>query len=378
MSESKQNRMKKAARFMARPDLFSFALLWLMTLLIVGTVSEKYMGLYLAQKMYFSSAVIWLWDWLPLPGVLSTVCFIFTGMMCKLALDRWHWRKTGTIIIHLGAALLLFGGFLTAQFSLEGNMMITEGGTSNYIESDHHVELAVVDLSKQGAEAETVFSESRLAAGGDLTAAGLPFTLHIESWCRNCGLLRLPAPVTNGNPHGVAINFVLRDMPRDPLEERNRSGLTFTLSGTGDRDGLYAIFQSMPIPEIVTIAGKKYLLDMRQVRSWLPFSIQLLKFHEDFYPGTDKPRGYQSDVVLRDGGVMWHSLIQMNEPLRYKGYTFYQASFAEGGPQTVSVLAVVKNIGRLFPYLSSITICIGMLIHLASRLPGLSRRSEEI
>ena len=61
-------------------------------------------------------------------------------------------------------------------------------------------------------------------------------------------------------------------------------------------------------------------------------------------------------------------LIKMNEPLRYKGYTFYQASFIEGKLKDTSVLAVVKNYGRLFPYISSIIMCFGLLVHMILKI----------
>ena len=42
----------------------------------------------------------------------------------------------------------------------------------------------------------------------------------------------------------------------------------------------------------------------------------------------------------------------MNAPLEHKGYTLYQASYAELGSGEATVLAVVQNYGRLFPYIS--------------------------
>ena len=54
----------------------------------------------------------------------------------------------------------------------------------------------------------------------------------------------------------------------------------------------------------------------------------------------------------------------MNEPLRYKGYTLYQSSFIQGGGKETTVLSVVHNMGRMFPYISSIIICIGIVVHL--------------
>jgi len=362
-------------RLLAQARLFAITLLWLMVILVWGTVAEKTDGLYAAQQQFFSSYIIWLWHIIPLPGLLTVTAVIFVGLMCRLILEHWSFKYLGTIVIHIGAAVLLLGGFLTARFSHEGTMLIPPGENRNYMEDDQHVELAVTALNAPG-QPETVFSEAQLNADGAITDTSFPFVIAPTAWCRNCDLVRLPQPVTKGNPHGVAINFILKSAAHDPVEEQNRAGLTFRLQHAGDRDGLYAIFQNMPIPEIITVAGKRYFLDLRPAHIPLPFSVQLLHFQEDLYPGTDKPRAFQSDVMLNDHGILWHGLISMNEPLRYKGYTLYQSSFMESaGRQTATVLAVVKNTGRLFPYLAGTIMAIGLLIHLTQRLVWRRRES---
>ena len=57
-------------------------------------------------------------------------------------------------------------------------------------------------------------------------------------------------------------------------------------------------------------------------------------------------------------------LISMNEPFRYKGWTFFQASFQEtgGGPE-ISTFAVTRNYGRLIPYVATGVVFVGLLIH---------------
>ena len=62
----------------------------------------------------------------------------------------------------------------------------------------------------------------------------------------------------------------------------------------------------------------------------------------------------------------------MNEPLRHKGYTFFQA-FIDDSEVETTVLATVKNYGRLFPYISSIIMSIG-LIHLLVMMPKMVKR----
>lgn len=101
----------------------------------------------------------------------------------------------------------------------------------------------------------------------------------------------------------------------------------------------------------------------------LPFSVHLVDFDKQTYPGTNEARAYHSDVMIEDGTLQWPARIEMNEPLRYRGYTFYQSSYTmtpDGRERTV--LSVVQNKGWLAPYLASFIIFCGLCIHLSQRL----------
>jgi len=64
----------------------------------------------------------------------------------------------------------------------------------------------------------------------------------------------------------------------------------------------------------------------------LPFSIQLKKFHIDFY-STGMPKLFASDVIVHDPetGKSFPATIKVNHPLIYKGVAVYQSSFDDGG-----------------------------------------------
>jgi hypothetical protein len=96
----------------------------------------------------------------------------------------------------------------------------------------------------------------------------------------------------------------------------------------------------------------------------LPASITLLDFAKALHPGTDIPRSFSSRVEITSGGVRRQAVISMNRPLRYRGYTFYQSSYAEdarGGES--STFLVVRNSGRLLPYAASALLFLGLLGH---------------
>ena len=82
------------------------------------------------------------------------------------------------------------------------------------------------------------------------------------------------------------------------------------------------------------------------------------------HAGTDVAKSYSSEINLIEDGVSRKSIIEMNTPLRHYDYTFYQASFIEENEIQTTVLATVKNYGRIFPYVSTIIMCIGFLFHM--------------
>lgn len=64
----------------------------------------------------------------------------------------------------------------------------------------------------------------------------------------------------------------------------------------------------------------------------LPFTIELKKFHIDFY-STGMPKLFASDVVIHDheNNKTLAATIEVNKPLIYKGVAMYQSSFGDGG-----------------------------------------------
>lgn len=60
----------------------------------------------------------------------------------------------------------------------------------------------------------------------------------------------------------------------------------------------------------------------------LDFTIRCEKFEVSYYPGSDVVKEYLSDlVILEDGREVLRKRIQVNDPLHYKGITFYQSSY---------------------------------------------------
>ena len=59
----------------------------------------------------------------------------------------------------------------------------------------------------------------------------------------------------------------------------------------------------------------------------------------------------------------------MNHPLRYAGYTFYQASYAiDATGRETSTLAVVHNRSRVVPYVGALAVGLGLAVHFIQTL----------
>tara|TARA_R110000868_G_C10970322_1_gene769708 strand:+ start:2337 stop:5315 length:2979 start_codon:yes stop_codon:yes gene_type:complete len=374
MITSLKNALLKCMHFNARVDIFFILLLWLMLLLTAGTIAQKDIGLYAAQNKYFSSFFIYIGEILPLPGGYLVMGLIFTGLLSKTLLEKWKKENIGTLITHISILMLLLGGFITALFSHEGNMVIEEGSQRQYISDYHSVELAIIEQSATNSETETTiaFDESWLKDNETLTHIELPFSIKIKNFYLNALVEKYKLPLTSPHKHISANSYKLTQQETLKESEMNQSAAHIIIDVNGlDID--YVVFEDMPLKPVVQHAGKTYRLELRHKRSYLPFSIELVNFKVDRYASSTKAQSYSSEVILKDGDMAWRSVISMNEPLRYKGYTLFQSSFIEGSRDT-TVLAVVNNIGRLFPYISSSILCLGLLIHLFIRLPKLIRK----
>jgi hypothetical protein len=66
----------------------------------------------------------------------------------------------------------------------------------------------------------------------------------------------------------------------------------------------------------------------------------------------------------------------MNNPLRYSGETYYQASYDEDNHGTI--LQVVRNPSWLTPYLSCILVGVGLLVQFATHLLGFTMKRRTV
>ncbi len=321
------------------------------------------------------------WGFVPLPGGLATLGLLTISLMAKLFLaSRWRWRNSGTIVTHIGALLLLVGGLVTYMNAQEGSMTIYEGERSNMF-SDYHVRELIVERKDDKTQIIT-FPFNELQVGKIFSIPNMPVTIEIIKVCKNCNIF--PREKTDNSSlsnkfRGMAQKLNISPLPPEKNDEQNRSSVQFKISGAGkEKDGIHFSTDFIEVSPWIEVGNTIYNIALRRKQTFLPFEIELIDFEKKLHPGTNMPKSYKSEIILHENGSEWRSIIQMNEPLRYRGYTFYQSSFIKNGERAATVFAVVKNAGRMFPYIASIVMCIGLLIHVILRLPKLIRSKKVV
>lgn len=351
-------------RLLTHPGIMVYGLPALMALLVAGTVSQRYIGLYESERLFFSSFILWV-GLVPLPGAYTLLAIISASLCAKLLIDSpWSYAKAGTIITHIGALLLLGGGLLTALTAEEGYIMLKPGEDAAIVSDYHTRELAVL---KNGEKVHQV-KFPQLREGEIIAPEGLPFTVKIAALCRNCA--PMPWQQKPKKLHGLAKNGTLVAAPLSGEDEENRTGAMLEISGAGKADGTYLTLESIGEQPSFTLGTDRYTVLMRRRGRTLPFSVRLDTFTKDTHPGTEIASRYESAITVTANGLAWPFTIRMNHPLRYQGYTLYQSSFVTTDEGEFSVLAVVKNQGRVFPYVSSLVMCAGLVMHLIVRRKG--------
>jgi hypothetical protein len=350
-----------------------------------GTIAQVHLGLYKAQNEFFRSFFVY---WHPagsglhipiFPGgyLLGTVLLI--NLLCAHA--RYYQpgkRKIGIVLIHLGIVLLLLGQMLTDFLAIESNLHLRIGETRNYTEADRAYELAVVDTSDKDSDKVVAIPCSLLVRRGEVGDPEMPFRVSVKSFYANSELSDKAAPGFDPvkTTAGTSPNLWWHEVPRET--EMDRVDLPSAIVEiTTPKGSLGAFFVSALLaqPQQFICDGRNYQLLLRPERFYLPFSLHLIEFRHDKYPGTDIPKNFSSRVRLQnlDTGEDREVRIFMNNPLRYRGETFYQASF--DADDHGSILQAVHNPSWLTPYFSCVLVAAGLVIQFLSHLiPFLKRR----
>ena len=344
----------------------------LMVLVVLCTLAQVEMGTFGAVKIFMRSFFVWWsipgtgWEVAILPGGALVGLVLAVNLVCAQGRRiELKWKKAGLWIAHAGLILLIAGEFVSAVFQIDTRMAIEEGQTVNYVESPREMEVVVRDVTDPRQDDVYGVSESLLSRGGTIPLPGTPLSIRVKGWLQNADLRMRGAQDPPGPAdRGVGASVLVSPLPPVTSDDAvNRSVALVEPVAGGRSYGTWLVSNALGAPQSFIHEGRTYVLAMQPRRIYLPYSITLKDFRHDVYPGTDIPKNFSSLVHLsnRQTGEERDVLIYMNQPLRYDGKTFYQASFGKG--DTLSVLQVVQNPGWLLPYFACALVTLGLLVH---------------
>lgn len=367
-------------------------------LVFFGTLDQVRMGLREAQQLYFESfLVIWRypsfwplgeylqWLPLPLPGGYTIGPLLFLNLVFShLHFFRNHWTYYGIPFIHAGLLMLLAGQLVTNLLQKENYLWLDEGASSNYLQSFHEDELYLSQHRADGTIATLATPFEQLQKDRPVST---PFqlelrVLHIWENADLQGGGPRDGYLSTGADQGLAeaMTLVVKEIPpfRSNNEREVRTALVEVTDGQQSlgRWLLANLLEDKFPPQTFVHQGTMYSLGLRYRREYLPFTLTLLDFQHDRYPGTNIPSNFSSRVRI-DHPARKESrevMIFMNNPLRYEGWTFYQASFAK--QDQASMFQVVKNPGWLLPYVACLSITFGLLYQFSVVAWRLGRKSH--
>jgi hypothetical protein len=266
------------------------------------------------------------------------------------------------------------------------------------------VELAFVDRSAKDTDSHIVVPREQLLANARQNAvdkeprsyidhALLPVKIAVLKFYEN-------ADVEDLKPGEKPLATAGRGLKEALVERRAGKGtdtdskvdvpgayVQFVDKETGKDFGTYLLsqfvdYQNNPerFGEKLTVGDKTYDVFLRFKREYKPYTLSLIDVRKDDYLASDTPRNYSSDIQIHDAevGVDEKVHIKMNDPLRYRGDTFYQSSYSRLPDGEATTLAVVLNRGWMIPYVACMIVVIGMVAHfLISVTRFISRREAE-
>lgn len=371
-------------------------------LIFAGTWAQIDLGIWVVLKTYFRAFIVMIpfqiflprsWEVpgaLPFPGGYVLGGLLMVNLLTAHAVRfKWRWNRAGIILVHFGIILLIVGELVTALFANENNMSIMEGETVNYAEDTREMELAIIDSSDPAQDHVVVVPQSMLTGRRQIRDPRLPFDIDVNSYYANAELVDVPR--TSGAPlgadQGAAVQMGVRAEQRRTASgvDRDRMDLpaAYLKLSSGGRDlgtwlvSLYFALAPQPVPQVVRVGDKSYEMVLRFKRAYKPYEMSLIDFRHDRYLGTDTPMNYSSEVRLVDAANREDRQVKiyMNNPLRYRGETFYQASFMSGDRGTV--LQVVRNPGWLMPYIACAIGALGLIIHFGAGLLKFLNRGKK-
>jgi ResB-like family len=376
--------------FLSSFGLGVVVLSFLLLLTWLGTIRQVNMSLLDVQRKYFDSIVLFeeLGPFkIPLPGATLLMGILFVNMVCGgIIRIRKNWRTFGVVIAHLSILTLLVAGLVSMLYKVEGHLRLFEGQSGDVFTSFHDRVIEIAEVGKDSPVLmlrEKDFHHCVGTTSRTFVAEGLPFELRLSGYTKNADAeevaMRPPPPQAD-----VIDGFYLAARPEAKEAEGNLAGCVAIVKMSSGTEKKVLLWEAALAPVTVHTPDQRVFTLKLTRESWqLPYTITLNNFHHEYFPGTSKPKVYESNIVQRKNGIDQTVKIEMNKPLRDGGFTLFQTSFNDRWTpdrprsEMYSVFTVVHNPSDKWPQWATIMAAVGIGIHFSMKLFASINRSAK-
>jgi ABC-type transport system involved in cytochrome c biogenesis permease subunit len=297
--------------------------------------------------------------------------------------------RGGNVLIHLGVGLLMLGQFAFGDRQIEERMALVEGQSSSMALRTDETELALIRPETDADERVTVISGRLLrarAGAAPIVVVDIPFDVRVLSYFPNSTVVRVGPVAPNQATTGIGKSWLaMNKAPEGGASSRPNIASAYvqlTNRTTGADMGTFLVSQFLNDQaqlfmgagsdevDTVEIDGTAYRLQLRYRREYKPYSVTLTDVRRINYGASETPRDFSSYVTFTDTATkaQQDGRIWMNNPVRYRGETFYQSQYSQvelpdGTRGEMTGLQVVENAGWLIPYVACVLALWGMLAH---------------
>jgi hypothetical protein len=377
----------------------------LMILTWLATLEQVHHGLYATLQKYFHSSQYLVYPDAvllsekfagqdkklpPLPGGYWVCALLVLNLtLGGIIRMRKGWRTAGVLMAHFGIVFMIVAGGVAQWKEERGVMMLAEqpgGGLpqiADYAQSltETTIEIAEVKDGKTIGPVSFVKDAYYVDLAGNkrrtVRLPKLPFDLELQGYVQNARPMST-ASVAPENGEPVVDGWFLFSQKPNKDTEMDTPGLHARVLGRDGKNGeSFLLATTSRAPFTVTADGRTFAVSLDK-RVWpVPFQVKLVDARSEYHPNTSRPKLFESDIVRIEDGRESKVFIEMNEPMRYGGMTFYQRTMMNGvsgadREASVSGFEVVKNPSDKWPeysiYLSGFGLCLHFLIKLGSFL----------
>ena len=345
-------------------------------IVVVGTVVQAEIGIYLSHKIFFSSFFLWREIYgvnIPvLPAGYSIGLALFLNLSAALIVRfRFSRYYFGLIFIHGGLLVLVLGQFMIDRYSVESQLRLREGETKGYSESIHQFDLVII-LPEHGGSKVYSFPFDAIESGHALEVEGAPIQLLVVQTWKN-SLISPSASGSSKTLRGQGANYQVTGMPSATrLDKQNIPSALVQVIDVDSKEnlGLYLLSAYFSNRDVVETGDhRKVSIALQRERYYSNSLLRLDDFIHERHQGSDKSKAFESQLSILsiDGELLRKANVYMNNPLRLGSSTYYQASYTPDEQSTI--LHVVENPFRSLPYWACIFIAFGLVWQLfASRV----------